>query len=98
MDDENQGKPGWETPTALKEMPEIAAWEHKYVQAFYALTNSRQSGMGLGAIPYSELTNYCDFWHEPDPELFIYVLQQADSAYMDEYNKQQEAKNPKKRG
>jgi hypothetical protein len=31
-----------------------------YWMAFNALTTSRQSGMGLGYIPYSEITSYLD--------------------------------------
>lgn len=97
MDEENQGKDqNWKTPKAITEMPELMPWESSYVEAFYKLSSSRQSGMGLGAIPYSEITNYCDFWNESDPELFIYIIQKSDNAYLEEYNRQQEAKNPKK--
>lgn len=97
MDEENQGvDPNWKTPKAILDMPEMMPWEKPYVQAFYTLTSSRQSGMGLGAIPYSEMTNYCQFWDVADPELFIHIMQKCDNAYLEEYNRQQEAKNPKK--
>lgn len=95
MHEENAGKPDWETPTAIKEMPELEMWEAPYVKAFYMLSGSRQSGMGVGAILLSEILAYCDFFNEPEPELFLYIIQRMDSAFLEEYNRQQDAK-PKK--
>ena len=97
MDEENSGKPGWETPTAIKEMPELMSWEAPYVTAFYTITSSRQSGMGVGPIPLSEILAYCQFFEVVEPELFLYIMQKCDNAYLIEYNAKQEAKNPKKK-
>jgi hypothetical protein len=76
--------------------PDITMFESEYVNAFFTLTSSRQSGMGLGPIPLSEILAYCDFFEPEDPELLIHIIQRVDSAYLEEYNKEQERKNPKK--
>lgn len=88
---EMQNDPSWQTPTAIKDMPEIEYWERPYIEAFYTLSGSRQVGMGVSAIPISEIIIYCDYFDEPDPELFLYLMQRMDSAYLEEYSKKQES-------
>ena len=68
-------------------------------KAFISLSPSRQSGMGLGYIPYSEITNYLDE-NEIEPleerQWMRTHIQFVDSVYIDEQNKKQEKKNKKK--
>lgn len=90
-----------ENPDAFADVPdvdppEITHFESEYVSAFFMLTGSRQSGMGLGSIPLSEILKYCEFFEPEDPELLVHVIQRVDSAYLKEYNEEQERKNPKK--
>lgn len=47
--------------------------------------------MGLGPIPFSEISNYCEFFSEEDPAMFIYVINRADQAYLQEQNKSGES-------
>ena len=90
-----------QNPTHFKNKPEIDApelelWEFGYVEAFYRLSPSRAIGFGgIGHIPLSEITNYADkpYFCIIDPEIFVYVIQAADNAYMDEHNKAQESKS-----
>lgn len=77
------------------EEPELEFWEVEFVEIFYRLTSSRASSMGVGAIPLSEIITYADFFNIPDPLDFIKIIQEADSAYLDEYNKAQDAKTKK---
>ena len=51
------GKP---LPQSLQNQPELFYDAIPYWMAFNALSSSRQSGMGLGYIPYSEITSYLD--------------------------------------
>lgn len=79
--------------------PELEIWEVECVEAFYRLSSSRASGFGVGSIPLSEITNYADkpYFNIVDPEAFIYVIQAADNAYIDEHNKAQDAKSGAKK-
>lgn len=93
--EDNQHDPNWITPSAIREMPELAFWEMVYVKAFYILSGSRQLGMSVGPIQLSEIYIYCQMFNEPDIELITYVIQKCDSVYLEEYNKQQESKQRK---
>lgn len=45
---------------ALADAPELYPDALPYWAAFIALSSSRQIGMGLGGIPYTEVTGYLD--------------------------------------
>ena len=82
-------------PEAFKDRPEIEepeleSWEVEYVECFYMLNSSRASGMGVGAIPLSEILGYCSFFGVEEPRDFIKVIHAADNAYLNEYNKSKE--------
>lgn len=60
------------------------AW---YLDTFYLLSSSRQSGFGVGAIPLSEITNYglvFDILH--DLESFCQIIVRIDAAYIKNSN------------
>jgi hypothetical protein len=94
--EDNQNKPGWETPSAIREMPELTFWEMAYVNDFDLLSTERPVGMGLGPIPISKIRQYGLDWGKSDLDMFVDIMLQVDRKYLSEYHKQQEAKNPKK--
>lgn len=68
-------------------MPEInEIFDRPYVEAFEILSSSRQSGMGVGAIPLSEITNLYDRIQLGEEEDFIYIIQSADKALLKAYH------------
>ena len=79
-------------PKFVTEKPEHSIWTSYYLQAFYRLTSSRQSGMGLGYIPYSEISKYYYDFNVEDLEKFVTIIQATDRAYVAEYNKKDDKK------
>lgn len=75
-------------PKAISDEPKLDMFVEKYVDAFYKLDSSRQIGMGVGAIPLSEILNYCEFLKESDADFFISIIQKIDKAYITEMNKE----------
>lgn len=73
-----------------KEAPELSANGYYYLNAFYRLNSSRSVGMGVGAIPLSEITNYCVYFEEDEPFIFIEIIQGIDSKYLSLRNKKDE--------
>ncbi len=71
----------------VTERPEIDLWLSYYLKAFKRLSTSRQSGMGLGFIPLSEITNYAIAFDEYDLEKFVSIIQAADNEFVTMYNK-----------
>ena len=62
--------------------PKPSPFTNYYIKAFYALSGSRSNGMGIGAIPLSEILVYCEFYEEDDPDMFVEIIQNADSVYL----------------
>lgn len=91
------GTLGGFVPKFMEEKPELDTWTIYYLDAFYTLTNSRQTGMGLGNIPLSEITNYCDFFRVKDSDMFIKIIQSADRAFLRAYNEKKERDDANKR-
>lgn len=60
-----------------------------YLDAFFTLNPSRQSGMGIGYIPFTEIASYANnIGHiEEDVQDFVFVIQAMDSAYVEEVNR-----------
>lgn len=81
---------------AISTMPELdPILDQPYLEAFYMLDSSRQIGMGLGPIPLSEMNDLWDRIKLDTWEDFVYIMQQADFAYLKAY--QDDPKNqPKK--
>lgn len=92
----SKSDPTWKTPSAIKDRPELEEYQSWYVEDFYRLTGSRQSGMGVGAVPVSEILIYGEKLGVGDLEEFLEVMQALDNAYLDEYNQKQQRENPKK--
>lgn len=81
------GDPTWETPKAVSSLPDIdPIFDQPYVDAFYMLDSSRPMGMGLGAIPLSEITNLYDRIQLGEEEEFMAIIQGADMAYLKAYH------------
>ena len=68
----------------LKEtaQPELSSESVHYLNAFQRLSSSRSVGMAMGAIPLSEITNYCNYFEESEPMIFIDILLQIDAIYL----------------
>lgn len=98
QDEKNQGKPDWKTPSAITDRPELEFHEELYLKDFYTLSSSRQSGMGLGAIPVSEILKFCEHFEIPDSDDFLYVIQKIDNAYLEFHRDKQEQEKPKDDG
>jgi len=80
--------------------PPVLFWDAVIIwRAFVALSPSRQSGMGLGYIPYSEITGYLNE-HKISPleerEWMRSHIQFVDSVYVDEQNKKTKKQEKKK--
>ena len=82
---EKNGKP----VQALSDKPKYDFTVQWYLDAFSSLSMSRQMGMGLGYIPFSEIAKYAEIiGHiEDDVQDFIQIVQAMDSAYLSEVNK-----------
>ena len=78
--------PNIDSQPAVVEMPEVNKWvELPYIDAFYILTGSRQSGMGLGRIPLSEILYYYEHFPIGRKMDFIYIIQYTDNMYLKAY-------------
>lgn len=84
-------------PKALTNEPELDIWLVDYVKAFNVLSSSRQVGMSVGAIPLSEIVQYCTIINETDIDFFVTVIRKADNAYMDYVNRDKKVKLPDKK-
>jgi len=57
-----------------------------YWVAFNSLSSSRQSGMGLGYIPYSEISSYLDdqgVWDIDDRSDYRHLITMLDSKFVE---------------
>jgi len=61
-------------------------FDQPYVDAYNMLSSSRQSGMGMGSIPLSEITNLYDRIQLGEEEDFISIIQIADNALLKAYS------------
>ena len=69
-----------------------------YYLAFNALSSSRQSGMGMGYIPYSEITDYLtenEIWLIEERKRFRHFITFIDGMFVSKEAKRSEAKNKK---
>lgn len=91
MHEEEKGSPGYTPNACVRDRPRLGMLESYYLGVFSELSPSRQIGMGaVGAIVYSEITNYCCFHNVLDPDFLIEVIQRVDAAYLGIVNKTQE--------
>ncbi len=70
----------------LQEEPDLNDCIVPYWRAFTALASSRQSGMGLGYIPYSEIVFYLnenDIFDQEERERMLNIIQFIDGKYVE---------------
>ena len=82
-------------PQSYLDRPELNILEIGYWQAFNELSSSRQSGMGLGFIPYSEISAYLDEHHILDYEErfeWRYLITAIDTEFITIKNAEHERK------
>jgi hypothetical protein len=75
----------------LQNKPELFPELIPYLSAFQDLTTSRQTGFGMGYIPYSEICSYLteNRIPYPDREEFLRWIRFIDSEYVSNHNKKQ---------
>jgi hypothetical protein len=83
------------TPKELEELVELPDCMAEYWHWFTRLSNRRPSGMGVSAIPYSEMRSFFDLLGiEPEP-YEIEIIEMFDSVAIKHYQKQQEKERQK---
>ena len=68
------------------ERPVLIPWLEPYWEAFLVLSQTRPVGMGVGAIPLSEIVAYLDLHQVEDPEErrdTLRYVQILDRAFLD---------------
>lgn len=80
---ESEGK-----PTPLSEMPILDFEIVYYLNAFGRLTGSRNSGLSIGKIPFSEIKCYIDLFGTIDgPEIFVDIINLLDDKFIEYHSK-----------
>ena len=83
------------TPKELEDLVELPECMQEYWIWFIKLSNKRPSGMGISAIPYSEMLAFFELMGIT-PEIYeIEVLEAFDRIAMKHYQKQQEKQQAK---
>jgi hypothetical protein len=82
-----------ECPDSLKKKPKVHPWLSPYWEAWLDLSASRPIGLGIGAIPISEMKAYCELLKVPwlddleEMHFFLRLIRAVDSVYLDKQNK-----------
>lgn len=71
-----------ETPPALLNRPILDPEVDAFLDAFFALSPSRQQGMAPGGIPIVEMRAYCEMFHVEHVELFIDMMRSLDHEFL----------------
>lgn len=66
------------------DLPEHLEWVY---EAFWALSSSRQIGMGIGPIPFEPIDRYADRYHIEDFEEFHHLIRAMDAAFLEHHNR-----------
>ena len=77
---------------ALKEEPLLNYAESHYMRVFTDLSRSRPVGMGVSAIPISEIKSYCDYFGITDLNEradLLFIIQQMDEQFISYCNSKQ---------
>lgn len=69
-------------PQALQNKPDYPSEHGEYLEAFDLLSRGRRQGFGVGFIPLSEIEVYCRMFDVVDVELFVRVIVELDSVFM----------------
>ena len=87
-------KRGVAAPEWFLDQPELEICDDFWIDAFYSLSTCRNSGMGLGGIPWTAIREYAEYYLLDDStseNLFI-IIKSLDNTYLSWYNKQAEVK------
>jgi hypothetical protein len=77
---------------ALENTPDLFIEAIPYWTAFAELTNSRQLGMSIGPIPYSEISSWLDeniIYQIEDRHLYRHLISKIDSEFVAIQNEKQ---------
>lgn len=66
----------------VKDAITLTTVQQIYAEAFLDLNNSRQVGMGISPIPFSELKAYIKLYKINDYEEFIWIITHLDNEYV----------------
>lgn len=85
-------------PSPLLNRPDITPEIAWYLDAFFLLNSSRQTGMSVGRIPLSEVTNYALVFGTIGDDLkdFCSIISRLDAAYLEWVDKKKPKQDPKK--
>lgn len=83
------------TPKELEDLVELPDCMQEYWSWFCRLSNRRPSGMGVSAIPYSEMLAFFELLGVVPEPYEIHVLELFDSIAIKHYQKQQEKEQSK---
>lgn len=85
-------------PTPLLNKPERIGYIEWYIEAFFLLNSSRQTGMSVGHIPLSEIIKYGETFGTMGESLkdFCTIITGLDSAYLKWLDKKKPNKTPDK--
>jgi len=76
-------------PDKIANAPELLPGLELYYLAFMELTDSRQIGMGLGAIPWKVVHDYCEAYGLSDEqtEEMHHHMKEMDAAYLEHHRR-----------
>ena len=83
------------TPKELEDLVELPECMQEYWVWFIKLSNRRPSGMGISAIPYSEMVAFFELMGIVPEPYEIEVIEMFDSVAIKHYQKQQEKEQAK---
>ena len=83
----------------MQAQPKLTATGNFYIQIFCDLNNERHHGMGLMAIPYTRILQYCQFHRlsRDQTQEVCYVITMIDMIYLSKLQKEQEAEAKKRK-
>jgi len=73
----------------LANVPELPATGEEAWEAFWALSSSRNVGMGPGGIPFLAIDRYAERYEIDDFERFHRLVQAMDAAYLGHVNERE---------
>jgi len=81
-------------PQWFLDEPHLYPGDVFYLKAFFDLSTCRQSGMGLGPIPWHIIVQYAKFYQleEDVTEAFIDVIREMDTAFLEKNQPQDKPK------
>ena len=66
----------------VKDAITLTTIQQMYAEAFLDLNNSRNVGMGISSIPFSEVKAYIELYKIDDYEEFIWIITHLDNEYV----------------